>query len=105
MAASRRMILSAMVPSRPISWRRRVFSISDTGSVQPAAIARMACSNLELPSTNEATIRNQEEVLLVPAASVKGAISHRTAFYYNGKNDVFSDLNSEDAVKPFSKAV
>ena len=35
-----------------ISYSRR-----DMGSVQPAAIARMACSNLELPSTNEATIR------------------------------------------------
>ena len=32
-----------------------------------------------------------EQVILVPASSVKGAISHRTAFYFNGKNEHFAD--------------
>lgn len=32
---------------------------------------------------NMATIREKEQVLLIPASSVKGALSHRLAFHYN----------------------
>lgn len=32
-----------------------------------------------------------EEQILIPATSVKGAIAHRTAFYYNQLNGIFSD--------------
>lgn len=35
--------------------------------------------------------RFSQEKILIPATSVKGAISHRTAFYYNRLTDVFAD--------------
>lgn len=34
---------------------------------------------------------DDEKTLVVPASSVKGAISHRTAFYYNKKTGVWAD--------------
>ena len=35
----------------------------------------------------------------MPASSVKGAIAHRTAFYYNQHGGVFSDMLSDDKDK------
>lgn len=36
-------------------------------------------------------IKHRDKVLLIPGSSVKGAISHRTAFYYNKVKGVFAD--------------
>jgi hypothetical protein len=33
----------------------------------------------------------KEQVTLVPATSVKGALAHRTAFYYNQKKGIFAE--------------
>lgn len=37
------------------------------------------------------TPRFTESKALIPATSVKGALAHRTAFYYNEANDIFAD--------------
>ena len=51
-------------------------------------------------SGKSAVVKEREKSLLVPASSVKGAISHRVAFYYNQKKGVFADhLPSEDLSK------
>ena len=42
-------------------------------------------------STNSATIKDRERVILIPASSVKGALSHRLAFHYNKIKGVFAD--------------
>lgn len=39
----------------------------------------------------EDKIKKREKVLLIPGSSVKGAISHRTAFYYNREKKIFAD--------------
>lgn len=36
-------------------------------------------------------VKSREKVLLIPGSSVKGAISHRVAFYYNKANSIFAD--------------
>jgi len=43
--------------------------------------------------------------LVVPASSVKGAIAHRTAFYYNQRRGVFSDMldNDKDSIQQVTK--
>jgi len=38
-----------------------------------------------------------KEELLIPASSIKGAISHRVAYYYNKKSEIFADnMNDEE---------
>lgn len=49
---------------------------------------------VEIPERQEA-----KTSLVVPASSVKGAIAHRTAFYYNQHGGVFSDMLSDDKDK------
>lgn len=49
-----------------------------------------------------------EQVVLIPATSVKGAISHRVAFYYNKLKGVFADsaeIKSEDHIGSKNLAV
>lgn len=49
-----------------------------------------------------------KEQVLIPATSIKGAISHRVAYYYNLKNKVFSDtkdINFSENVYTKNKAV
>jgi len=41
------------------------------------------------------TIKEQKKALLIPASSVKGAVAHRTAYYYNKNNGVFADMLKE----------
>jgi CRISPR/Cas system CSM-associated protein Csm3 (group 7 of RAMP superfamily) len=44
-----------------------------------------------------------EEMILIPATSIKGAISHRTAFHYNKLTHIFADQLDQD--KPFEAYV
>ena len=37
-----------------------------------------------------------EDVLVIPASSVKGALSHRTAFHYNAIKGIFADKAADD---------
>ncbi len=49
-----------------------------------------------------------EEKILIPASSVKGALAHRTAFYYNKLNGVYADKNcckAEDVTGENNEAV
>ena len=46
-------------------------------------------------SGDKAQIKDQERVILIPASSVKGAISHRLAFHYNKIKEVFADTLPE----------
>lgn len=43
--------------------------------------------------------QDAKTALVVPASSVKGAIAHRTAFYYNQHGGVFSDMLCDDKDK------
>lgn len=45
---------------------------------------------------NKASVVNREEVLLIPASSVKGALSHRLAFHYNCLSEKFVDALDEN---------
>ena len=38
-----------------------------------------------------AQVKNREQVILIPASSVKGALSHRLAFHYNRIKGVYAD--------------
>lgn len=38
-----------------------------------------------------AVVKNSEQVILIPASSVKGALSHRLAFHYNKLKKIFAD--------------
>ena len=49
---------------------------------------------IEIPHWQKA-----ESSLVVPASSVKGAIAHRTAFYYNQHCNVYSDMLDDDRDK------
>lgn len=42
----------------------------------------------------------KENLVLIPASSVKGAISHRTAFHWNRINNMFSDLRDTKTPLP-----
>ena len=42
-------------------------------------------------STIPAKIKDREQVILIPASSVKGALSHRLAFHYNKLKKIFAD--------------
>ena len=46
-----------------------------------------------------ATEANLDKVVLIPGSSVKGAISHRTAFYYNKKKEIFAERLTPDEAK------
>lgn len=46
-------------------------------------------------STKPATIKDCERVILIPASSVKGALSHRLAFHYNKIKGIFADTLKE----------
>lgn len=43
-----------------------------------------------------------ENQILIPASSIKGALSHRTAFYYNKNNDIFIDNLNHDEYNKFT---
>lgn len=48
----------------------------------------------------QASINKGERVVVIPASSVKGALSHRTAFHYNKIKQIFAeDLSTEDIKK------
>ncbi len=42
-------------------------------------------------SNGTAEIKKKESVVLIPASSIKGALSHRLAFYYNKLSKVYAD--------------
>lgn len=42
-------------------------------------------------STTPAIVKDYEQVILIPASSVKGALSHRLAFHYNKLKKIFAD--------------
>lgn len=42
-------------------------------------------------STTTAIVKDHEQVILIPASSVKGALSHRLAFHYNKLKKIFAD--------------
>lgn len=46
-------------------------------------------------SSGTAQAKNREHVILIPASSVKGALSHRLAFHYNKIKRVFADTLKE----------
>ena len=46
-------------------------------------------------SCGTAQVKNQEQVVLIPASSVKGALSHRLAFHYNKIKGIFADTLAE----------
>lgn len=46
-------------------------------------------------SGGTAQVKDREQVILIPASSVKGAISHRLAFHYNKIKKVFADTLAE----------
>ena len=46
-------------------------------------------------SSGNAQVKNREHVILIPASSVKGALSHRLAFHYNKIKGVFADTLAE----------
>ena len=46
-------------------------------------------------STNPAQVKDREHVILIPASSIKGALSHRLAFHYNRIKERFSDTLKE----------
>ena len=46
-----------------------------------------------------ATVANLDKVVLIPGSSVKGAISHRTAFYYNKKKEIYAENLTPDEAK------
>ena len=46
-------------------------------------------------SSNTALVKNRERVILIPASSVKGALSHRLAFHYNKLKGRFADTLAE----------
>lgn len=48
-------------------------------------------SCIQWKNDNKGEVVDQESVLVIPASSVKGAISHRTAYYYNMEKNVFAD--------------
>lgn len=47
-------------------------------------------------STIPAKIKDREQVILIPASSVKGALSHRLAFHYNKLKKRFADALPEE---------
>lgn len=46
-------------------------------------------------NSGTAQVKNREQVILIPASSVKGALSHRLAFYYNKIKGKFADTLAE----------
>ena len=46
--------------------------------------------------TLPAEVRDKEKVVLIPASSIKGALSHRLAFHYNKKAGVFADQMTKE---------
>lgn len=53
-------------------------------------------------STNPAQIKDREHVVLIPASSVKGALSHRLAFHHNKLRNRFADtLASGETIEDF----
>ena len=42
-----------------------------------------------------AQVKNREQVILIPASSIKGALSHRLAFHYNKIKGIFADTLAE----------
>lgn len=46
-------------------------------------------------SSGTAQVKNRDQVILIPASSVKGALSHRLAFHYNKINEIFADTLAE----------
>ena len=46
-----------------------------------------------------ANVADIEKSVVIPGSSVKGALSHRTAYYYNQKKECFADKLTEDELK------
>lgn len=44
---------------------------------------------------NPAAVKDQENIILIPASSVKGALSHRLAFHYNKLKEKYADILAE----------
>ena len=36
-------------------------------------------------------VKSHKKIMLIPGSSVKGALSHRTAYYYNKEKEIFAD--------------
>ena len=47
----------------------------------------------------EATVEEQERVILIPVSSVKGALAHRTAYHYNRLERVFADKKTAEELE------
>lgn len=53
-------------------------------------------------SDDYAQVKNREQVVLIPASSIKGALSHRLAFHYNRLTHKFADtLADEESITDF----
>lgn len=53
-------------------------------------------------SVHPATITDREHVVLIPASSLKGALSHRLAYYYNKLKRKFADkLTEEEKIEDY----
>ena len=46
-------------------------------------------------NSETAQVKDRDQVILIPASSVKGALSHRLAFHYNKVKEIFADTLSE----------
>ena len=46
-------------------------------------------------NASPAQVKDREQVILIPASSVKGALSHRLAFHYNKIKETFADTLAE----------
>lgn len=54
-------------------------------------------------SDEKAQVKDRERVLLIPASSVKGALSHRIAFHYNKLTQKFADsLTDQEQIEFFT---
>lgn len=51
---------------------------------------------------NKADIIQRDCVILIPASSVKGALSHRTAYHYNKKQGAFADKIAQDELEAYT---
>lgn len=50
-------------------------------------------------SYTPAHLKDRERVVLIPASSIKGALSHRVAFHYNKKKNVFADHMTKEEIE------
>lgn len=62
------------------------------GAGEGSEVADMITAKEDIVTWNGTTAKIEKDILLIPAASVKGAIAHRVAFHFNKKNGLFADL-------------